>query len=165
MKRLIPLFVLLALAALVQAQPKGDGKHPGFEKFMQEKVAFIVSEMHLPASDSARFVPVYKELLQKKGKLFAKYSTAGRDLRRWHKVHKAEAAPDSLYLRAVRGEAQLHLEDARLEQQYLERFEKILAPRQLFDYTRAEKKFKAKFMPSSSSSPAPAGASGPQRPK
>ena len=145
MKRIIPLFICL-LTFVAQAQPKDDGKHPGFEKFLQEKVSFILAEMRLPASDSARFVPVYKELQQAKGKLFAKYSVAARNLRCWHKEHKGEPAPDSLYLRAVRSEAQLNLEDARLEQQYIERFEKILKPRQLSDYMRAEKKFKAKFM-------------------
>ena len=149
MKRIIPVFVLLAFSALVQAQTKSPVKQQhqaGFEKFVQEKVAFIVAEMKLPAADSVRFVPVYKELQQEKGKLFVKYSAAGRELRRWHKEHKGEAAPDSLYLRAVRSEAQLNMEDARLEQQYLSRFEKILTPRQLSDYMRAEKKFKGTFM-------------------
>ena len=124
-------------------KPQSGHERQSFEQFMASKTRFLVQEMKLEAADSVRFVEVYQQLMKDKGALMHRYHQ-NRDV--MHRIRKGEVVADSVYTRLVNDEAALQVEDAQLEQSYLERFSKVLTPRQLYDYRMAEKKFKNNFM-------------------
>lgn len=155
MKRKISLLVcfLLFCFTILPAQPRGDEHknerqphRPNPERFIQDKVRFIVREMKLSTADSLRFVPIYKQLQKEKFLLMKHYTAGIHDLHRQLSKSPDAYISDSLYLEAVQHEYQYNIEDAKLELTYLEKFKTILSPRQLYDYSRAEKRFKHKFM-------------------
>ncbi|MBP5717017.1 MAG: hypothetical protein J6W69_07865 [Bacteroidales bacterium] len=151
MKKILLIFTLLlgflanvpAIAQERGNRGNGERQYPSFEQFMAEKIHFLVQEMKLNATDSAQFITVYQELQREKGQLMAKYRGT-RDIVR--KIRNGETVADSLYIKVVNIDAQVQAEDAQLELKYIEKFAKVLTPKQLFDYRQAEKKFKNNFM-------------------
>lgn len=124
------------------AQGRADKQKPGnhsFEQFLNFKTHFMLKEMDLPAADSAKFVPLYKELQQEKGKLMRKYR-GGRNAN--HQIQKGGQIPDSVYLKAVYQNADLQIEDAKLDRDFLNKLAKVLKPKQLYKYQEAERKFR-----------------------
>lgn len=150
-KRILSLVLVTTISIMALAQGRHEGPKPGsksegrpsFEKFMQEKTDFIVREMQLPQAASAQFVDLYKEMQLEKGKTMQKFHDRRTAI---HKARRGEQATDAEYLEAARAEVSLSVEDAMIDQKYLERFEKVLTPEQLFRYVQAEKKFKSQFM-------------------
>lgn len=147
-KILVSLLVLLVGMVGANAQNQenrrgNNGNRPSFEQFMAEKTNFMVKEMNLNAADSTRFVALYMQLQKEKGALMHKYRN-GREV--FRKLHNGEELPDSLYLKVVLNDAKIQEEDARLEREYVEKFAKILTPKQLFSYMVADRKFKNNFM-------------------
>lgn len=147
MKKILSLFVLLLSCTIClygQNRRNGDEeKRPSFEQFLAHKTSFMVREMQLNEADSVRFVGVYMQLQKEKGELMRKYHT-GHEV--FQKIKAGTEWPDSLYLRIVFNDAQLQMEDTQLERQYLDKFSKILTPKQLFMYMMADRKFKNSFM-------------------
>ncbi len=155
MKQLHIFFALcLALVAFpLMAQPGPDGQppkrpatRPSLQQFVQDKTSFILREMKLSPADSARFAPVYMQLQVEKANLMRTHLEVGREARKAYPGLQPEQWPDSVKLAMVRAEYRLGVEDATLELHYLGRFEQILTPTQLIQYTHAEKSFKQKFM-------------------
>ncbi len=135
---------VLSLSAQNNHSRRGDnGYRPSFEQFLAEKTNFMVKEMCLNATDSTHFVTLYMQLQKEKGELMRKYRN-GREV--FQKLHSGEELPDSLYLKIVMNDAKIQEEDARLEREYVEKFAKILTPKQLFSYMVADRKFKNSFM-------------------
>jgi Spy/CpxP family protein refolding chaperone len=142
------ILAILMGATLSMAQegpnPETGEKQPSFEEFLRHKTDYIVTEMKLDDATAQKFRPLYEELQKAKGALFQKYGNAFRDLRREMKKTNGQVS-DELYLRTVKNEAQLNFEDAQLERDYLNKFEMVLTPKQLYEYVKAEKHFKAQF--------------------
>ena len=154
MKRILSvLFLLLTTAFALVAQntgnqhnpnrPNGPGNMPSFEQFLADKTAFMVKEMQLNKNDSVKFVDLYMKLQQEKGTLMRKYRSDREVFRR---LREGAELPDSLYLKIVFNDSQMQVEDAKLERDYLDKFSKILTPKQLFAYMLADRKFKNSFM-------------------
>lgn len=142
-------FVIAVLPAQSLKNNAKDNRpphRPNPERFIDDKVQFIVRQMNLPAADSLRFVPIYRELQKEKFALMKKRTASVHDLRRRLGKSPEGSIPDSLFLKAVEDEYQYNIEDAKLESAYLEKFRAVLSPRQLYDYLRAEKRFKRNFM-------------------
>lgn len=145
------LFLILCLiltgstntSLFAQGQNHKPGPNLSFEQFMAGRISFLVKEMKLNEKDSVQFVKVYNEMMAEKGQLMRKYR-GGREL--YHKLFTGQNVPDSLYTKVVMANAKLQLEDAQLEMTYLEKFSKILTPRQLFDYQSGERKFRSDMM-------------------
>lgn len=138
------LLVLISLCfftmSFAQQQPKGPrgGQMPNFEKYMNDRIDFVVQKMQLSPSDSVKFVPLYKEKLMAKGDLMIKSRPSF--------IKPDQEYPDSVYLNAVNRELNYQVEDARIDQEFSKKFEKILTPKQLFIYQQAEKMFIGSFM-------------------
>lgn len=153
-KRICLLVCLLSVVfTLLPAQPREKNQkdarsshRPNPERFIEDKTRFIVREMKLSSADSLRFVPAYKQLQKEKFLLMKRYTASFHDLRRQLGKSPNADIHDSLYLKAVEDEYLYNMEDAKLESGYLEKFKTILSPRQLYYYSRAEKKFKRNFM-------------------
>ena len=148
-RNLILLAVLVMMPFALSAQSpehprRGDKRHNfNFEEFLDMKCSTVVQTLGLNAQDSIRFVPVYRELQRAKTQLFHKYG-GGRRVRR--AVEAGETVADTTLMRIINNQAQLAIEDAQLEQQYIAQFARILTPLQLYRLQQAEQKFKTDMM-------------------
>lgn len=151
MKRLVLLLVLILIVPMVAMAQNNrrnssegeNGQRPSFESFMRTKCDMVVHELGLSPKDSARFIPIYQELLKEKADLYKKYG-GGRRIRL--KVEMGEAVPDTTLMRVIYNNSQLQVEDAQLEHRYLLRLSGVLTPIQLYNLQKAEQKFRTSIM-------------------
>lgn len=144
-------FAIMALVScsLVMAQgsdSQGRGKQrrmPTMEEFMQMKLRHIVKELNLNEKDSAAFAPLYTQMFKEKQALMVKYGT---DRETMKQLREGKQLADTTLQRITRNGAQLKMEEAQLEVQYLQRFEKVLSPAQIYNYQRAEESFRSRMM-------------------
>lgn len=152
MKKIAFLFLLflLPLTMMAQRDARIRGNHPGpgdrhrdFEQFLDQKCAAVVAEIGLSAQDSARFVPMYRELQQQKSKLWHKYGGARRVRRA---IEQGESVADTTLMRVIINQSKLQVEDAQLQQAFIERVSKVLTPMQVYRLQQAEQRYKAEVM-------------------
>lgn len=136
-------FILISIIAFVSLSVFAQRNRPSFEQFQQMKLDFIVKEMGLNDSEIQKFSPVYKELIKERSTLYSKYRANGKIKRA---IHNGENVADSTMQRISRDDAQLQIEDAKLEQEYQQKFEKILTPQQVCKWRDAEQKFRSDLM-------------------
>lgn len=152
MKKILT-FAIMALVScsLIMAQgsderANGRGKQrrmPTMEEFMQMKLNHIVKELNLNDNDSAAFAPLYTQMLKEKQVLMVRYGT---DRETMKQLREGKQLPDTTLQRITHNSAELKMMDAQLELQYLQRFEKILSPSQIYNYQRAEESFRNRMM-------------------
>lgn len=144
MKRLILSILMVLICVISFAQPQGQrrgpgpGQRPNFDKYVQDRIAFVTKVMGLAPADSAKFVPLYKDMLKEKGELMFK--------RPHQRILPNQQYADSVYNNAAIGEIEYKLEDAKIEKKYLEQYQKFLTPKQVFSWIQAEKLFIGSFM-------------------
>lgn len=153
MKRLalfLIMAMLLPMAMMAQRDARSrdtnDSGRPsrlGFEQYLDQKCASVVLELGLNSQDSARFVPIYRELQHEKGRLWHKYGGSRRVRRA---IDNGEQVADTTLMRVVNNQARLQAEDAQLELRYIERFAQVLTPMQIYKLQQAEQKFKTETM-------------------
>ena len=139
MKRLL----IFTIIALVNLSVFAQHNRPSFEQFQQMKLDYIVKEMGLSNNDVQKFAPLYKELIKERSNLYAKYRANGRIK---YKIRNGETVADSTMQRISRDDATLQIEDAKLEQEYQQKFEAVLTPQQVCAWRDAEKKFRGNMM-------------------
>lgn len=133
--------VSVMLCSAVQAQQENQGKkHFNREAFLAKRNAFIIAEVGLTPEEAEVFIPMCNELQEKKFELGRACRKLSREM--YHKQHPTDAE----YLKIVDGFVDLHIEEAKLEKTYFEKFKKILSPEKLFKYQLAEGKFARAFM-------------------
>lgn len=152
MKKILT-FAIMALVScsLIMAQGSDDRsnergrrhKMPTMEEFMQMKLKHTVKELNLSEMDSAEFAPLYTQMLKDKRALMEKYGTERELLKQ---LRQGKQLADTTLQRITRNSAQLKVEDAQLEQQFLQRLEKVLTPAQIYNYQRAEENFRSRMM-------------------
>lgn len=139
MKRLFFCLLLSFLTITSFAQRQ----RASFEQFQQMKLDFIVKEMGLSEGEIQKFEPIYKELIQERSALYRKYRANGRIKKA---IRDGEQVADTTMQRISRDDAQLQIEDAKLEQEYQQKFEQVLTPQQVCAWRDAEKKFRSNMM-------------------
>lgn len=143
---LLPLGSVLAQPQKARARGANEPAHSSsfnFEQFLDMKCNYVVGELGLTPDESARFLPIYRELQKEKSHLYHKY-TGFRQVRK--AVVNGEQIADTTVMRVVRNNAQLQVEDAQLEQKYIEKLSRVLTPVQLFKLQHAQKTFTTDMM-------------------
>ena len=140
MKRL---FFCLLLSFLTITSFAQQRQRPSFEQFQQMKLEFIVKEMSLSDAEVQKFEPIYKELIKERSALYRKYRANGKIKKA---MREGEQVADTTMQRISRDDAQLQIEDAKLEQEYQQKFEAVLTPQQVCAWRDAEKKFRGNMM-------------------
>lgn len=135
---LIMFLICVICFAQTQGQRRGPGQRPNFDKYVEDRIAFVTKVMGLAPADSSKFVPLYKNMLKEKGELMFK--------RPHQRIMPNQQYPDSVYNNAAIGEIEYKLEDAKIEKKYLEQYQKFLTPKQVFSWIQAEKLFIGSFM-------------------
>ena len=134
----VAISVLLSFNAT--AQEKKEQRHFDREAFEARRNAFITAEMGLTPEEAASFIPLCNELQEK---MFE----AGRECRKLSKeIRHKENPTDADYNKVIDECLDVEIKEAQLEKEYYEKFKKILSPKKLYRYKRAEGKFAREFM-------------------
>lgn len=136
-------FILFSLFALLNLVVFAQRPHPSFEEFQKKKLEFIVKEMELNNVEIEKFTPIYNQLIEERSQLYRKYRGNNKIKK---DIREGKEVADSTLQRISRNDADLQIEDAKLEQEYQQKFEKILTPQQVCKWREAEKKFRSDVM-------------------
>ena len=127
-------FVACSVVFSFSAHAQSGKQHRNFDReaFFAKKNAFITAEMGLTPEEAASFIPLCNELRECRN--------LSKDLK-----HN-ENATDADYLKVIDECVSVNIRQAQLEKEYYEKFKKILSPKKLYRYKRAEGKFAREFM-------------------
>lgn len=136
MKSILIICFLFALETAITAQ-----KSDQVEKFKAQKVAFITEKMGLTPTTAQKFWPVYNEFSSKKDSINKLKSSQRKEMKKkWENLtsKQKEAALDF--------QMQQRMGETKLEQQYHEKFKKIMTIDQLLKLYEAEYEFKMRLI-------------------
>lgn len=135
-------FVACSVVFSFSAHAQGGKQHRNFDReaFLAKRSAYITAEVGLTPEEAASFIPLCNELQEK---MFE----AGRNCRKLSKdLKQNNNASDADYLKVIDECVSVNMKQAQLEKEYYEKFKKILSPKKLYKYRRAEGKFAREFM-------------------
>lgn len=135
-------FVALSVVCSLSAYAQGGKQHRNFDReaFQAKRNAFITAEVGLTPDEAAAFIPLCNELQEKMFEV-------GRNCRKLSKDLKHnENVTDADYMKVIDECVAVRIKEAQLEKEYYEKFKKILSPKKLYKYRRAEFKFARDFM-------------------
>jgi Spy/CpxP family protein refolding chaperone len=110
-----------------------------FEKFKLERTEFISKKMNLTEDEKEKFWPLADELHLKK---FELNKSLRKEIREIYTARKENrSVSDAEYQKIIELSAQLKVKEAQLEQEYLDKFIKVVSAEKIFIYQEAELQF------------------------
>ncbi|BCI63480.1 hypothetical protein [Coprobacter secundus] len=144
MKQLITLFIFFSTfswCGLTYAQTVSPKAQNRLEQFKAEKRAYLIKEIGLTPAEEKQFFPLYEELQSKKFQLNRKVRGEMKRI-----AHSTMPVSENEYAASAAAINDLPLQEALLEKEYFEKFKKILSPKKMFLYKRAEALFAKKLL-------------------
>ena len=136
-------FIVIVIVGIVDMPVSGQANtRQTFNRndFLGRRNAFIIAEIGLTTEETSKFIPLENEF---KMKLFE----TGRDCRRLtQEIQNKRNITDAEYVRMIDCYLENRLKEAQLEQEYVEKFKKILSPEKIFKYQQADTKFSQEFI-------------------
>ena len=130
-------FLLLALllgSGVAQAQPGGGGRRAErLGQLENAKIAFLTSRLSLTQEQAQKFWPLYNEFTAKR----REFARSARQLR----LANPAALSDQQVRDNINQSFALRQQELNLEKEYFDRFQKVLAVRQVGQLIQAEKDF------------------------
>ncbi|MBQ6209723.1 MAG: hypothetical protein IJK42_08125 [Prevotella sp.] len=125
---LIWAFVLLAMPLMAQQRPETKFDPARFDAEMEQ---FITTEVGLNPKEASQFFPVFREMLKKQRVVFA-------EMRRYRHV---DTNDDKACCEAIRKRDELDIQIKEIQQEYDNKFLKILPAGKVMGVIKAEEKF------------------------
>ena len=144
MKQLTILFIFFSTFSwciLTYAQTVSPKAQNRLEQFKAEKKAYLIKEIGLTPAEEKQFFPLYEELQSKKFQLNRKVRGEMKRI-----AHSTMPVSENEYAASAAAINDLPLQEALLEKEYFEKFKKILSPKKMFLYKRAETLFAKKLL-------------------
>ncbi|MCL1821586.1 MAG: hypothetical protein FWG22_02055 [Prolixibacteraceae bacterium] len=138
MKKVI--FILLALmmvSPLAEAQQKEKEK-PDFEKFKSHKISFITEKLNLTPQEAEKFWPVYNQFEKEK----MDCQNKRRELERMAFDENKTLSSQEI-IKTIREISNTYKKENELNDEYNEKFLKVLSPQKVLLLYRAEGQFRA----------------------
>ena len=133
--RLTRLFVaaLLVFVSICSVHAQDAKKRRAFDpdRFQAELEQFITFNAALNPAESAKFFPVYEQMMKKMRVLFD-------EMRRYHHVNPKD---EEACANAIRKQDEIDIEMKQLQQEYHQRFMLILPASKVMSIIKAEEKF------------------------
>lgn len=130
---MLTVFSYFPLSAQDQDQPpRGKFDIEGFKK---KKADFIIENVGLTDSEAKAFIPLTNELMDKRFELNRAIRKESRELR--NKSNKTNAD----YERLLDASSTAKIKEAQLEQEYLQKFKKVLSAEKIYKYKQAEAQY------------------------
>jgi len=148
-KKGILLFLLLGLTSTNiflfaqhddRRKTEGDDKRKAeFEQFKEKRVAFITQAVGFTTEEASAFWSLYNELQNKKFELNQQQRKAVYEFTKIEKDGKKHT--ESEYKNMVSVLSQFKIDDAKLDEDYIAKFSKIISYEKIFRYQQAELQF------------------------
>lgn len=136
---LLVLFSLLSYLPLT-AQEQAPRRGFDIEAFKKKKADFIINYVKLTDAEAKAFIPLTNELMDKRFELNRVIRQETRELRK--KSNKTNAD----YERLLDASSAVKIKEAQLEQEYLQKFKKILSAEKIYKYKQAEAEYMKKMV-------------------
>ena len=150
-KKGIFLLLLLVSTNLFLFAQRDDKRREEFEQFKEKRVAFITKAMALNTEEANAFWPLYNELQEKKFELNQQLRKAVYEFMKSVKTGKVHTASE--YKDMVDLTAQFKINDAKLEEEYITKFSKVISYEKIFRYQQAELQFARQMLKQQRGSP------------
>lgn len=132
--------LIILLGQLVVAQKK-DTKREKLEIIQSHKIALITEALHLSPEEAQRFWPYYNELAEKRTKLQLRKRNASTNLRKNSKTLSVQEKT-----KAIDEIVEIRIKEAKLIQEYHEKFKNTLSIEQVIQLHFAEIKFRDQLL-------------------
>ncbi len=119
-----------------QNKSNSESRKAEFEKFKAKRVEYISSQMNLTEDESKAFWPLCDELQEKKFQLNKNLRQEIRTLNQ--KVKEGKKPTEAEYDEVVSLAADVRIKEAELDQEYIDKFKKVISSEKIFKYQRAE---------------------------
>jgi Spy/CpxP family protein refolding chaperone len=133
------LFCFTSVNFALFAQQNDEKRKENFEKFKVQRKEYISKAMKLTEDESKLFWPLCDELQVKKFELNKTLREEMHKVRQAKKEGKTTSEAD--YKKIVELSASVKVKDAQLEEEYVNKFLKILPAEKVLSYQRAEQQF------------------------
>ena len=133
------LSILILVLAMIQPVFAQEGKgRPDFEKFKAMKIAFFTERLKLTTDEAEKFWPVFNEFDMKKDEL-------RHESRKLHKnfMENLETISDEEADKILADQIVLQKKEQALDQEYHEKFKKVLSSKKLMLLYLTEMHFKS----------------------
>lgn len=137
-KNILLLVVLTLLSYFpLSAQEQDQSRRGNFdiEAFKKKKAEFIIENVNLTDAEAKAFIPLTNELMDKRFELNRSIRKETRELRK--KTNKTNAD----YERLLDASSTVKIKEAQLEQEYLQKFKKVLSAEKIYKYKQAEAQY------------------------
>jgi len=132
---LIVLITVIPFAAWSQAPERGE-RHFDPEQFQKMVEESLTKAAALTPDEAKAFFPIYKEMRQKQREL-------GKQI---HQLKKSPGTDEQSYAKTIAKINQLKVEMAKVEQDYYQRFIKMVPAEKVFKVMKAEDEFHRKMV-------------------
>jgi len=132
------LFGLINTNLFLFAQ-RDERRRAEFEEFKEKRVAFITKAMELTADEAKAFWPLYNELQEKKFELNQQLRRVLYEFRGSERDRKKRTEAE--YKEFVKRYTQFKIKEAKLDEEYIAKFAKVISYEKIFRYQQAEQQF------------------------
>jgi len=142
MKKKLILLLVLGLASInfsLFAQQRDARKRAEFDALKEKRVAFITKVVELSAEEAKGFWPLFNELQDKKFELNQQLKKTLYEFRKSEKEGKKHT--ESEYKEMVDLSVQSKITEAKLDEEYVAKFVKVISYEKIFRYQQAELQF------------------------
>ena len=134
------LFGLISSNLYLFAQPsREERRRAEFEEFKEKRVEFITEAMDMNAEEAKVFWPLFNELQEKKFELNQQMRKALYEFRGSEKDRKKRTEAE--YKDFVNLYTQFKIKEAKLDEEYILKFAKVISYEKIFRYQQAEQQF------------------------
>ena len=136
------LFLLLGLTNVnlsLFAQTQPERRRAEFNEIREKRVAFISKNMNLNAEEAKVFWPLYNELQEKKIQLNQRLRRALFQFTGNERDKKKHTEND--YREIVNLYTRFKINEAKLEEEYILKFTKVISYEKIYHYQQAEQQF------------------------
>lgn len=136
-KNIVLLIVLTVFSYFPLSAQDHEHSHRGFdiEAFKKKKAEFIIDNVNLTDAEAKSFIPLTNELMDKRFELNRAIRKETRELR------KKNNKTNSDYERLLDASSSVKIKEAQLEQEYLQKFKKVLSAEKIYKYKQAEAQY------------------------
>lgn len=133
----ILLLVVLSLFSYFPLSAQENSSHGNFdiEAFKKKRAEFIIEKADLTEAEAKAFIPLTNELMDKRFELNRAIRKESRELRKKDKKTSAD------YERLLDASSAAKIKEAQLEQEYLQKFKKVLSAEKIYKYKQAEAEY------------------------
>lgn len=137
----VSVFMSLQLSAQESSQSsRSQGKSFDIEAFKKKKADFIIETVKLTDAEAKAFIPLTNELMDKRFELNRPIRKETREFRNKENASEAE------YSRLLDATSAAKIKEAQLEQEYLQKFKKVLSAEKIYKYKLAEEEYMKKMV-------------------